>query len=124
MTDLEKCLNIIKKFTGNIISKENKINIYINKDEYIDIVFNKDGSFDKIEISGGYNEGKYRSDFWRCCHILRNSQCEDEIDIPFTGNIDMKPLEGFLTVWDKNGMNSILLIFNPDKSFKNIFIND
>lgn len=124
MTDLERCLKIIKKFAGNIISKENKINIYMKEGECISIIFDEDGSFDKIEITGGYNEGKYKSDFWRCCHILRNSQCEDEVDIPFAGNIDMKPLEGFLTVWDKNGMNSILLIFNPDRSFRKIFIND
>lgn len=68
------------------------------------------------------------TDFERACALMfklfgiEGGKWEKES--PFPGSDELRALDGSIDIWDADGCNSLCLNFNPDGSFKDIFLND
>ena len=64
------------------------------------------------------------TDFEKIYKILEHSNCEIEVDCPHLETDEFLGINGCISIWDKNGTNSLDIYFNPNGSFRQIFIND
>lgn len=66
------------------------------------------------------------TDFERIAERVFPNSINVEKDYPYPGDEEFRAIEGCISIWDENGDGTmcIALLFNPDGSFKEIFIND